>query len=203
MVSAREERFPNTDVRAPLLSPRASTCHFDRPPAPHPQTPRCARSTQPGTDVRHDLRARRLGSYPSTVSPFIARRFGALWAGIAPELELSSEAAALVSRVEDDFVALLALHAEEEGCFGSALDKSAWQTLVADENALTGTHWLLAYEGCECGWLSGGPAATEELFVSQLAKQDVRFYDPDAAWDPFSGPSGRQPRSTLGADIYP
>ena len=82
----------------------------------------------------------------------------ALWGAIVLGLNLSPAAAEAVSRVEDDFVALLALHAELDGRFGAeALITSSWETLIGEEDALKGPHWLLAYEAGVRGWLAEGP----------------------------------------------
>jgi hypothetical protein len=130
----------------------------------------------------------------------------ALWGAIVLGLDLSPAAAESesVSRIEDDFVALLALHAGLDGRFGAeTLNTSNPETVIAEEDALKGPHWLLAYEAGVRGWLAEGPDATDDSFFGNLAHQDVRFYDDGATWDPFSGPSGPLPGSPLGPDIYP
>ena len=69
----------------------------------------------------------------------------AVWAAIALEIDMSTEAAKAVASMEDDFVALLALDASDRGLFGRhAVDSSKWEILTDYDDVLAGPHWLLA-----------------------------------------------------------
>jgi hypothetical protein len=123
----------------------------------------------------------------------------AIWAAILLEVDLSSDAAGAIAAMEDDFVALLALDADERGRFpGGTLDKSAWEVLVDYDDVLLGPHWLLAYEGTHKGWLrSAAPRVAADPFFSVLKDRDVYFYDRDPARDPFTGPGGPLPGAPI------
>lgn len=80
----------------------------------------------------------------------------ALWAAIQFEVQLSRDAAALVTAMEHDFVALLALDANSRGRFPArALDTTPWETLIDYDEVLHGAHWLLAYEATTHGMATG------------------------------------------------
>ncbi len=125
----------------------------------------------------------------------------AIWAALALDIKMSADAATLVGRVEDDFVALLALDAVSRGQFPSgALDQSFWESLVSDPDALQGNHWLLAYEGVTRTWLATAAAqVAADPFFSELNQAQVHFYDPNPTRAPFSGPAAPLPG---GADTY-
>jgi len=117
-----------------------------------------------------------------------------LWAAVALNVQLSRDAAQAVSSIEDDFVALLALHAESQGLFPAGLDHSHWEALTDYDAVLKGPHWLLAYEGSVRNWLD---APTKRIgkdpFFKVLRRRRVRFYDTDPKRNPFTGPSGPLP----------
>jgi hypothetical protein len=127
----------------------------------------------------------------------------ALWVAVALEVELSEDAAKVISGIEDDFVALMALHAQAHGFLPEeSLDTSKWKSTLSDPAVLSGPHWLLAYEASEQGWLSNATDAVQaDTFFRQLSDQDVRFFDEDAILDPFSGPTGPLPGGVL-TDVY-
>ena len=81
--------------------------------------------------------------------------------------------------MDDNFVAILALHAEAEGVFASVLPTTYWQTLLAIHE-LRLSNWLLAYEASVQGWLASGSGvdhiASDPDFAF-LRAQDIRFYD--------------------------
>jgi hypothetical protein len=123
----------------------------------------------------------------------------ALWAASQFEVDLSPDAGEAVSTVEDDFVALLALDAEERGRFPEqTLEKSTWEALIDSEHALESEHWLLAYEGTFQGWLTSGKKliGSDSLFT-ELFDQEVSFYDRWPTRAPFTGPAG-----PLGGEDY-
>jgi hypothetical protein len=116
----------------------------------------------------------------------------ALWAAITLEVDLSQDVADVISAMEDDFVALLALDANARGRFGAdPIDTSAWETLVDYDEVLMGEHWLLAYEGAAQGWIGTSvPRVQADPFFNVLLANGVHFYDPDPEHDPFTGPAG-------------
>lgn len=118
-----------------------------------------------------------------------------LWAAIALELELSSECAGLVAAVDDDFVALLAMHAEESGRLpAGCLDRGHWEALVDEDRVFEGPHWMLAYEAATRGWLSTvDQRLREDDFFRLLSELNVSFFDPGIQRDPFTGPAGPLP----------
>jgi hypothetical protein len=119
----------------------------------------------------------------------------AVWAAIVLGLELSSEAANAVSKMEDDIVALLALHASATGAmYGDSLDLVFWEDLIDSEDALRGPHWLLAYEATRQKWLTGAISQVDKHdFFNTLLQRDVAFYDPDPQRIRFTGPAGPLP----------
>ena len=71
----------------------------------------------------------------------------AIWGALAWDVPLSARAARLVDGMEDDIVALLAMHAAARDLFpNGSLTKNSWATLVSQPEVLNGEHWLLAYE---------------------------------------------------------
>lgn len=104
----------------------------------------------------------------------------ALWAMIFWNVPLSGNAANAISRMEDSFVALLALDARQRGLIPTGLDTSLWETFMTDQE-LYGNQWLLAYEANIKNWL---PSATGIDYVANdpafgfLKSNNVEFYDP-------------------------
>jgi hypothetical protein len=123
----------------------------------------------------------------------------ALWAAIDLDVSLSAEAAADVSAMEDDIVALLALDANARGRFpGGALDTDGWEALVGYSRALKSDHWLLAYEATQKGWLtSAAPRVAADPFFSLLLRHGVYFYELAPTRDPFTGPAAPLPGGTI------
>src|SRR6266508_56705 len=69
-----------------------------------------------------------------------------LWAALSFDVRLSNDVAAVVARMEDDIVALLALHADVRGLFQTGvLDRTQWAAIAASADAAEAEHWLLAY----------------------------------------------------------
>lgn len=123
----------------------------------------------------------------------------AIWAAILLEVDLSADAAKAIAAMEDDFVALLALDADERARFpAGALDKSAWETLIDYDEVLLGAHWLLAYEASHKGWLSSASTRVgADPFFDVLQSRDVYFYDRAPTRDPFTGPGGPLPGAPI------
>ena len=118
-----------------------------------------------------------------------------LWAAIALEVKLTNVAAKAVAALEDDFVALLALHANSLGLFrAGALDTSGWEELTDYDTVLSGPHWLLAYEASVRNWLSSPRSrVSNDSFFQVLRARRVRFYDTKPSRNPFTGPAGPLP----------
>jgi hypothetical protein len=118
----------------------------------------------------------------------------ALWAAIVLEVDLTEDSARAIGKMDDDFVALVALDARARGRFPSGgIDTALWETILGGD-ALTGAHWLLAYEGALKQWL---PVAEQVVksdpFFGLLRSRGVRFYDVDPDRAPFTGPSAPPP----------
>jgi hypothetical protein len=123
----------------------------------------------------------------------------ALWTAIQFDVDLPDDAAARVSAMEDDVVALLALDANARGRFAPhALDTTKWLQLVGLPNALNDEHWLLAYEANRKGWLPCG-AVARHAFFSVLEQNQISFYDPRRRLVELKGPAAAVPGGGLAA----
>lgn len=101
----------------------------------------------------------------------------ALWGAISWNVALTDTAAEFVSRMDDNVVALLALHAEARGIFTpAALNKDKWTNIVNQPDVLSSEHWLLGYEANQQGWLVT-PAVGADPIFSAMAAARVSFYD--------------------------
>jgi hypothetical protein len=104
----------------------------------------------------------------------------ALWFAIEFGLKLSREIAVSVSSVEDDSVALVALHARER----TLLDPDpsiVWHSWLTKDQ-LNLEHWLAAYELSVKGWLKpahGDDFIAAHPFFSRLRDCSVSFYNTD------------------------
>lgn len=101
-----------------------------------------------------------------------------LWAALALRIPVHVDGARRVSEMDDDVVALLALHARSRRLFPTTFDLSRWSSwLTADQ--LVGEHWLLAYEAAMHGWLK--PPAGDHIGAVAtfrfLRSENVRFYN--------------------------
>jgi hypothetical protein len=102
----------------------------------------------------------------------------AIWAAIQLRIHISREAAMLISRVEDDSVALVALHAMEVGLM-SPDPNLVWRSWLNKE-PLNLEHWLAAYEFAIKGWVlpeGGEDYVGGHAFFSVLRDKSVSFYD--------------------------
>jgi len=123
----------------------------------------------------------------------------ALWMAIQFAVALFDQTAAVVSSMEDDVVALLALDANQRGLFSAgALNTTTWQALASAPDALGGEHWLLAYEGNRKGWLQC-PTVGTHAFFSVLEANQISFYDPTRRLVTFEGAAAAVPGGALGA----
>lgn len=107
----------------------------------------------------------------------------ALWLCIQNKVHISTLTAEAVTRLQDDLVGLLVLHAESLSLMPTSLDVSSWeQYMVPDE--LFGPHWLLSYEARTKGWLPSTGVAdhiADDPFFSALRTAGVSFYDVSAS----------------------
>lgn len=101
----------------------------------------------------------------------------ALWGALAWSVPLSGEAASLVSAMDDNVVALLALDADGRGLFPSgSLNQQSWVNAVSQSDVLSSENWLLAYEAHLQGWLNCPAIAGNPEFSAMFAA-GVSFYD--------------------------
>ncbi len=117
----------------------------------------------------------------------------ALWLAIVLRISLPAEDLDVLSQVEDPFVPVLALFAEERGLISARqLDKTCWEKLATNEG-LDSSHWLLAYEGAVRGWLAPDTAQLVEdhQVFRWLRRNEVSFFDGAASVAALNRWSGR------------
>jgi hypothetical protein len=101
----------------------------------------------------------------------------ALWGALSWSVSLSKDAAALVSAMDDNVVALLALDADQKGIFpAGSLNQQLWTNAVNQPDVLNSENWLLAYEANRQGWLSS-PAVAADLTFAAMESAQVSFYN--------------------------
>jgi hypothetical protein len=113
-----------------------------------------------------------------------------LWGMMILKFRISSDATKALEGLDDPFVALLTLHAEDRGALEEPLDKSNWTRFMIPEQ-LDDDHWLLAYEALVQGWLessSGKNYVQDDPAFKFLARRKVRFYNKEAIEN--ASPSG-------------
>jgi hypothetical protein len=88
------------------------------------------------------------------------------------ELEIGKRAAKVLSKCEDDCIALQALHLHSIGILDSGFSKTALSKF-AGASDLDGPHWLLCYETARQGFLTTTKTAVSghSLFASMLANR--------------------------------
>lgn len=82
-----------------------------------------------------------------------------------------------IAKLEDDVVALVALDLNQSGLLDAA-GFAKWRGYMTTAN-LYDSHWLLAYEAHEQGWLpsrNGNDYVAADSFFSILRHHGVRFY---------------------------
>lgn len=104
----------------------------------------------------------------------------ALWAAKSLYVVLSKEVADAVEAVDDDVVAVTALHLRDVGLLPRPEhDFALWRPHMTAE-ALYSEHWLLAYEARVQDWLpsdNGADYVANDSYFSILANHQVRFFD--------------------------
>jgi len=91
---------------------------------------------------------------------------------------IDDEIAELISRVEDDSVALVCMHARELGLL-NAHPEWVWESWLSKDH-LNLEHWLAAYELPKRGWLFPSNRVDyvgQHDFFWVLRELDVSFYD--------------------------
>jgi hypothetical protein len=94
-------------------------------------------------------------------------------------LNFSENTVNVLSEIENPFIALLTLDAQQQGLISSSYKFNLWQSLMTGDELKT-SNWLLAYEALVRGWLN---SATGKDYVSvdpgfkYLKRKRVRFYD--------------------------
>ncbi len=97
-------------------------------------------------------------------------------------LTFSNEVVDILSQIENPFIALLTLDAQQQGLIPKSYAFSLWQSLMTAGELKT-SNWPLAYEAMIKGWL---PSATGVDYLSTddgfkyLQAKNVHFYDTSA-----------------------
>ncbi|NMI06945.1 RNA-directed DNA polymerase [Paenibacillus sp. SZ31] len=100
----------------------------------------------------------------------------ALWYCIKQNLKVTRSSAKVLSKLDDPFVALLALDMYDSGLITEGLDFELWKTRM-NQDALFGPYWILAYETAIKGWLEYDLSdLKKDPFFNLLADANVSFY---------------------------
>jgi Reverse transcriptase (RNA-dependent DNA polymerase) len=106
-----------------------------------------------------------------------------LWLAKNLSLDLSKRVGEVVSRIDDDIVALAALDLRDSELL-EIDDTSLWTSHLSKDD-LYSEHWLLAYEACEHNWLipqgGDGYIGSDDFFLI-LRQHGVLFYDTGTKW---------------------
>jgi hypothetical protein len=103
----------------------------------------------------------------------------ALWLANKKRITIPKPIADIVTRLDDDIVALMSLDLRGQGLFDPS-DCSVWEGHI-NSSALYEEHWLLAYEAAEQGWLhSQFDYIGDDEFFNILRNHDVRFFSGSA-----------------------
>lgn len=103
-----------------------------------------------------------------------------LWAILSFGLQIDTPAAQSISKVENSFVALLALNAEQNGLVPSGFDRTKWQARMTAAD-LYEDQWLLSYEANVKNWLpsiGGADHVAGDRAFGYLKGLGVEFYTP-------------------------
>ena len=107
----------------------------------------------------------------------------AMWLAIVLGVTLPADALDVLASIEDPFVPVLALFAEEQGqIVKGSLKKAYWEEITTD-SGLDGSYWLLAYEGAGRGWFARDcqKRVDEDRVFSWLRENEVSFFDDSAS----------------------
>lgn len=111
------------------------------------------------------------------LSDFIERRWAIettwlLWLCLRTGLSLPEKLCKSLEAFDHPLVALAAIEAERAGLTNKKLNTSEWSASVSEDQALTGSRWMLAYELRRSGVLK---KAMKHSFFEFLAQHDVTF----------------------------
>lgn len=107
----------------------------------------------------------------------------AVWLAIVLKVSLPAKQVEVLTGLDDPFVPVLALCAEERGLIvRGKLDKTCWQDTVTTEG-LDSSNWLVAYEGAVRGWLTPDNASVvhDHPVFGWLCANGVSFFDRKAS----------------------
>lgn len=124
----------------------------------------------------------------------------AIWLAIQLKIKLPSEIANKVSTIDDNFVAILALHAQDKGLFRKKLDTSSWESLLRKDEIYT-ENWLLCYEAAARGWLpikDSSNYINEHPCFGDLHRNEVLFYDVSS----YENIDATLERLVINSDLY-
>ncbi len=105
----------------------------------------------------------------------------AIWTAILLDIRLGAVVGRTISRMDDDIVALVALHARSLGLL-TGIDSSRWAPRMT-RTGLFEEHWLLSYEALHHQWLAsttGKDYTKGEPLFGLFRRNGVCFYDETA-----------------------
>ena len=120
-----------------------------------------------------------------------------LWCAVTFQLPLERRVAAVISKMSDSIVALVALDARGRGLIARGLDTGLWETFMTADG-LSGEHWLLSYEANVKGWLptrGSGDHVEQDSAFGYLKRLGVSFYDPQRTVPGIPASAGPEPGS--------
>ncbi|KDM93372.1 RNA-directed DNA polymerase [Photobacterium galatheae] len=104
----------------------------------------------------------------------------AIWGMMLLNLDFDSNVIDSLKNIENSFIALLTLDAQQRGLISRDVSFDFWSSLMTQSELKTG-NWLLAYEALRKGWLAsidGTDYIENSGGFSTLSEYDVSFYDP-------------------------
>jgi hypothetical protein len=104
--------------------------------------------------------------------------FGMILFGV----NISASTVDILAEIENPFIALLTLDAQQQGLIPATYTFSLWQSLMTVAELKT-SNWLLAYEALIKGWLpsaSGSDYIATDQGFNYLKSKGVNFYDTSA-----------------------
>lgn len=149
------------------------------PSAAHKVVRAIARAQVDGHSVNRDLLAQTIDTLLLHHAPYghASEVAWMLWAALVFKIPLSADGTAAVARMNDAFVAVLALDLYKRG-LAPTLDAANWAARMTTDE-LNGELWLLSYEARVREWLpsvGGGDHVRTHAAFAYLADRKVRFY---------------------------
>jgi hypothetical protein len=153
-----------------------------------------------GHDPSTDLTSSTLSTIIETSAPLGHHHevVWSLWGILAFRLQAGMAAAQAVSKLENSFVALLALDAERNGLIRAGLDTAKWEARMTSAD-LYDDQWLLSYEANVKAWLpsiGGADHVTADQRFAFLKRLGIEFYAPVPALVRLAAP-------VPGLQVYP